>query len=208
MDKKPKSNRKSTEIRQKQIIEAAERLIWKYGSEHLTVKRIANEVGISDAAIYRHFTSKKSILMFLVNHIESVLLDDLARIQDADRDQPSISDIERAIQNHFANIKSRKGSGFQIIAEIVSLGDKALNKRTAVMIDHYISKLRELLAEGASNGYVRKDIDLDATAMLLFSMNQSLVTVWAINNKSFDLHEKYSEMWDLFRNLITKPRLS
>ena len=64
-----------TEIRQQQIVYAARKLIFKYGSEHLTVKRIAAEVGISEAAIYRHFTSKKSILSFLLTHIESILLD-------------------------------------------------------------------------------------------------------------------------------------
>ena len=64
------TKRENTEVRQQQIIDAAGSLIFKYGSEHLTVKRIAAEVGISEAAIYRHFKSKKSILSFLLSHIE------------------------------------------------------------------------------------------------------------------------------------------
>ena len=73
------SKRKNTEVRQVQIINAAGSLIFKYGSEHLTVRRIAAEVGISEAAIYRHFKSKKSILSFLLSNIEESLLRDLSR---------------------------------------------------------------------------------------------------------------------------------
>lgn len=181
-------------------------MIWKYGSEHLTLKRIAKEVGISEPAVYRHFTNKKSILLFLVDHAERALLEDLSRVR-GEGEKPSIDDIEKAIQNHFANIKSRKGTAFQIIAEIVSLGDKALNKRASVTIDKYIARLRELLAEGIDQGYVRSDIDIDSAAMLLFSMIQSLVTIWAVNNKNFDLHEKYTEMWQYFKQFIITPHM-
>ena len=49
--------RKSTAVRKQQIIEAARKLIIKSGSEHLTVRSIAKEVNITEAAIYRHFKS-------------------------------------------------------------------------------------------------------------------------------------------------------
>ena len=39
-------------IRQDQIIDAARKLVVKYGSEHVTVGKIAREVGISEGAIY------------------------------------------------------------------------------------------------------------------------------------------------------------
>ena len=58
--------RKSTTIRKQQIIEAARKLIIKKGSEHLTVRAIASVVNITEAAIYRHFKSKREILSFLM----------------------------------------------------------------------------------------------------------------------------------------------
>jgi len=56
--------RKETAVRQKEIISAARKLIVKYGSEHVTVKRMANEIGVSEAAIYRHFKSKTRFSRF------------------------------------------------------------------------------------------------------------------------------------------------
>jgi AcrR family transcriptional regulator len=198
-----KTKRETTEVRQQQIIEAAQKLIFKYGSEHLTVKRISAEVGISEAAIYRHFKSKRSILFFLITHIENVLIADISQ-KGASEESVTLETIEKTIQRHFSTIDNRKGMAFQVIAEIISLGDKSLNKKTAVMISKYISNLRDLLAEGVKSGCVRKDIDLDAAAMLLFSMIQSLVNIWALNNCSFKLIEKYTLLWQIFREAITQ----
>lgn len=195
--------RENTEVRQQQIIEAAQKLIFKYGSEHLTVKRISIEVGISEAAIYRHFKSKKSILLFLLNHIENVLTTHISREGDSD-ETVTLETIEKTIQKYFSTIDTRKGIAFQVIAEIISLGDKSLNKKASVVISKYISDLRGLLAQGVKSGYVRKDINLEAAAMLLFSMIQSLVNIWALNNCDFKLIEKYKSLWLIFREAIVQ----
>ena len=44
------------------------------GSEHITMKGIASEVGISEAAIYRHFNEKRDILLLLVDDVGANLL--------------------------------------------------------------------------------------------------------------------------------------
>ena len=63
--------------RREQIVNAARKLVIKCGSENVTVRRIAQEVGVSEAAIYRHFKSKRDILYLLVETIESNLISDL-----------------------------------------------------------------------------------------------------------------------------------
>ena len=196
------TKRRTTEFRQQQIIEAAAKLIFKYGSEHLTVKRIANEVKISEAAIYRHFTSKKSILSFLISHIEEVLLKDIS--PEITGDEPvTLETIKKIIGNHFSAIDLRKGVSFQVIAEIISLGDRKLNKQASQAIGNYISRLKEILADGVRDGAVRGDIDLEASATLLFALIQGLVNIWTLSDGSFKLTEKYASLWQIYREAIT-----
>ena len=194
--------REKTELRQQQIIAAAAKLIFKYGSEHLTVKRIAAVVGISEAAIYRHFKSKKSILSFLLSHIEEILLKDISAVR-VGTDPITLSTIEEIIGNQFSAIDLRKGFSFQVIAEIISLGDRRLNKQAAQAIDKYIFRLKELLTEGVRDGSIRKDIDLDASATLLFALIQGLVNIWALSDGSFKLTERYRSLWLIYREAIT-----
>ena len=197
------TRREHTEVRQQQIIDAARVLIFKYGSEHLTVKRIAAEVGISEAAIYRHFKSKKSILSFLLSHIEQTLLADI--FSEKTKAEPvTIDSLGKCIQKHFSAIALRKGISFQVIAEIISLGDRKLNKQAAQTIDRYISRLRELLATGVRHGSIRPDIDLEAAAMLLFGLVQGLVNIWSLSNNSFKLIDKYASLWKVYQKAIVR----
>ena len=71
--------RQSTSLRRKQIIDALRKLIIEYGSENVTVRRIAGEIGVSQGAIYRHFQSKREILDFLIDYIEENLIGDIEK---------------------------------------------------------------------------------------------------------------------------------
>lgn len=195
--------RRSTAFRKQQIIEAAAKLIFKSGSEHLTVKRIAREVGISEAAIYRHFKSKKSILSFLLDHIEIVLLSELSR-ERIGNEPVTLDTIEKTIQDHFSAIDIRKGISFQVIAEIISLGDKTLNRKASQTIDKYITRLKELLFEGVLSGSVREDIDLEASATLLFGLIQGLVNIWSLSNGAFTLVERFNSLWRIYREAVAR----
>lgn len=189
--------RQRTEIRKKQIVDAARKLIFKKGSEHVTIRGLAKEVGISEAAIYRHFKSKRDILSFLADHIIEILLQDLGNIEEGT--MTSLSVVESKLKNHFSSIEQRKGMTFLVLAEIISFGDKKLNRQVAKNIQQYLLRLEELLTEAERAGLVRKDIDLRDAALLLFGMIQGLIDIWALSNFNFDLDEKYSSLWSVFR---------
>ena len=192
--------RRSTAIRKQQIIDAARKLIIKKGSEHLTVRAMAKEVGLTEAAIYRHFRSKREILSFLMNHIMDTMLHDVERT--ATENSPSLDTIDQALKQHLSEIEQRKGMSFQIIAEIISLGDKKLNKDVYEKLNVYIDRLKHLLSEGVRSGSVKDDIDLGAAALLLFGMIQGLANIWALSGYSFDLSEKYESLWAVYRQAI------
>ncbi len=192
----------STKIRQGQIIDAARKVIVKYGSEHLTVKRIAKEVGISETAIYRHFKSKRAILSLLADHIEESLVEDITRV--TTEGHTSLEVLKSVLGSQLSSIEQRRGVYFQVIAEIISLGDKKLNGKISKAIERYTGCLKDLLAEGVKSGEVREDIDLEAAATVLFCIIQGLMNIWALNNYGFDPQEKYAALWSIFREAIVK----
>ena len=193
------TKRRNTEVRQKQIVNAAREMIVKYGSEHVTVRRIASAVGISEAAIYRHFKNKKAVLALLVDDIENRLIADFTSIGTNGKSPLEI--LEGGLRGPLS--VRRKGVSFQVIAEIVSLGDKKLNKKISVMINKYIERLTDLLSNGVKSGEVREDVDRKAAATVLFGMMQGLVSIWALSGYSFDPEEKYVALWKVFREAVS-----
>jgi AcrR family transcriptional regulator len=196
--------RRSTAIRKQQIIDAARKLIMKKGSEHLTVRAMAKEVQLTEAAIYRHFKSKREILSFLMNHITDTMLHDFERT--ATENPPSLDAIDQVLKLHLSEIEQRKGMSFQIIAEIISLGDKKLNREVYEKLNVYIDRIKSVLAEGVRGGRVKADIDLGASALLLFGMIQGLANIWALSGYSFDLAAKYEALWAVCRQAIISPQ--
>jgi AcrR family transcriptional regulator len=190
------TQRENTEVRQRQIISAARRLIVKYGSEHVTVRRMASEIGVSEGAIYRHFKSKNDVLSFLIDDIENTLIADIEN--NTAGEKKSLDVLENIIVAHLSSIEQRKGVSFHVIAEIISLGDKKLNKKIRKAIDKYIESIKNILAAGIEQGFVRQNIDVDSAALMFFSMTQGLVNVWSLSQYEFNLLQRYKPLWDMY----------
>ncbi len=193
---------KNTLIRQKEILTAARKLIVRHGSEHVTVRRIAKEIGVSEGAIYRHFKSKSDVLSFLIDDIEDTLLKDIEKNYDAGVGTMEV--MEQIARGHISAIEQRRGVSHQVIAEIVSFGDKRLNKKVFDVINKYVERIKGILTEGMEAGVIRGDIDPVAAATLFFGMTQGLVNTWALSNYSFKLEERYAPVWEVFRQAVIK----
>jgi len=194
--------RQSTHVRQRQIVSAARKLIVEYGSEHVTVRKIANEVRVSEGALYRHFKSKRDVLSFLVDDIEDTLMADIDASTVAVGSP--LDTLEQVARNYMSSVEQRKGVAFQVIAEIISLGDQKLNRKVYKVINKYISRIQDLLSTGIESGVVRSDIDLTATATLFFSMMQGLVNLWALSHYTFDLQSRYNSVWNVFCGAVIR----
>ena len=193
---------KTTAVRKDQIVNAAKRLIIKHGSENLTVRAIANEVRLSEGALYRHFKSKRDILALLVDTIEADLLGDIKTNNIAGDSYSNI--LDTILRGHISAIKQRQGISFQVIAEIIGLGDKKLNKRVSEIIAKYIYELKNLLRKGVESGELRRNLNLDGTALLLFGMIQGLINIWTLSNYETNLEESYEASWETLKESIKR----
>jgi len=108
--------REKTGFRQKQISAAAAKLIVKLGGEHVTIKNIALEIGLSEAAIYRHFRDKRAIYSFLIGYAGKVLLADLACVRRRTSWEPT--DPEFLVRRHLANVVKRRGIFFRCLPRL------------------------------------------------------------------------------------------
>jgi AcrR family transcriptional regulator len=197
--------RKSTGARKTQIIAAARKLIIRKGSEHLTVRAIAKEVEITEAAIYRHFKSKREILLFLMNHLMDSMLQEVeTRAAGGSSAAQNLYDL---VAEHLTEIEQRRGMSYHVIAEIISLGDKKLNREVYQKLQLYIERIQGLLQKGMDEGEIRPDIDPAAAALLLFGMIQGLVNYWALSNCSFDLARNFASLWNVYSRAVQPKSL-
>lgn len=65
--------RKPADSRRREIADAALKVISEQGLGRFTSLAIAREVGVSDAALFRHFASKEDIVLAVIDRMEEVL---------------------------------------------------------------------------------------------------------------------------------------
>lgn len=175
----PKTNQKreNTEARRKEIINAARKLIIRHGIEKLTLKRVAIEVGISEAAIYKHFKNKRDVLFGLVDHIEENLMGDVERGRADIDNHKNIEIIENIFKSHMSGIEQRKGISYLIIAEIISLGDNKLNKKVMNILNRYMACIKDVIFEGIKCGEIKENLNVETAVTVYFGMIQGLISL-------------------------------
>jgi AcrR family transcriptional regulator len=185
--------RRKTGFRQKQIAAAAAKLIVKLGGEHVTIKNIALEIDLSEAAIYRHFPDKRAIYSFLIGYAEKVLLADLSYVRR--RKSLELADPDFFIRRHLSNVVKRRGIFFLVFTEVISMGDRQLNREAIDGINNYIAYMAQIFESCIASRYFRGDSDPACSAFIFYSLLQFLVNCWTLSGYSFDLESRFDDVW-------------
>lgn len=113
-------------VRQDQVAEAAGRIIVAEGLAAATFKRIARELGISEALIYNYFTDQIDLFTFIARR-EQVLVSDMQ--QEAYEEFDEYLDQVRGSQSRYLDYVALRGSLFQTL-----LGNRGV--RAALREEH------------------------------------------------------------------------
>ena len=184
--------------RQTQIIETAITIIAEKGIKDLTVARIAERLGITDAALYRHFAGKRDILFgmadFLEDKVISRLVKEIFSGQNPDRRLSSL------LKSFFSHLEHHRGFPRLLFSEAVHNNDPELRSRFLAIIEKVILLFRKQLDLSVSEGILRKDLDTEAAARILFGLIQSSALLFSLS----DFNPKILKEPDRFLEVLLK----
>ena len=193
--------RQTTTIRKQQIIEAARRLITDKGMEAVTIDAIAETVGFSEAAIYRHFSSKQQILHQLISDLEHDLLACVASAQTTEPNALRV--LECILEAHLADVEGSRGVSFIVVAGAMSFEGIGLSHRIREMLDRFIESIKEVMRRGVGEGEFHKNLNVDAAAFTFLGMIQSTATIWALNDYSWSLDQWRNQILEIYKKGVT-----
>ena len=184
------------EDRQQQIAEVARKIITTQGMDHLTMDSLAEEIGLSEAGIYRHVDSKRDILQMVLEDVERALLG--AVNQGRMKGSTPLEQLKYILRAHLSYSERRKGLSFLVLDEIIHLDDRKLQIYARKIVERYLDGISQVLISGQSDGSVRNDLDVAMATRLYFGMVQGNVTLWALQSHSFSLTDRHEGLWDLY----------
>lgn len=130
--------------RQQEIVDAAVRVVREEGWSSLTVRRLAERLGVTDPALYRHFRSKGELALAIADRMQEMLLGPIRRIA-ANAAATPAERIERILLHHVDLILATDGLPILLMAEAAT-GDERLAGRLRQIMGEYMATVTAQIA--------------------------------------------------------------
>jgi AcrR family transcriptional regulator len=160
------NHRETLTPRQEEIIDRTLELVREMGIGGLTTRKIAKKVGFTEAALFRHYPTKQALLLALMDRLEDLLVEPIARIA-TDGAAGAAERLERMVRHHTAVVRQFNSLPIILLAEASVSGDVALVDRMRAIFERYLSLLEEVVRAGQARGEIISAIQPDCVAMLL-----------------------------------------
>lgn len=190
---------KSTE-RQSEIINVTIDLIAKGGIQNFTMKSLAEEIGISEPAIYRHFKSKLEILLAILENIRAE-----ARKTDKQNDSHekwTIAEIDRMLRGQIQRFIQKPSLASIIFAEEIFQNELQLSNAVLSIMNERCDLMEMVIQKEQERGAVRKDISAHTIAHMIMGTVRFMVNRWNISGHKYDLQMEYIENWAAITKMI------
>lgn len=159
--------------RQREILDKTLEIVRENGLAGLTTKKIAEKVGFTEAALYRHFPTKKALIGGLMDRLEDMLIMPIQEIA-----SDSTASVEQRLQgilsHHVRLIYEQNSLPILLLAEATASGDPALLSRMRNILHRYLSILEGLIREGRTKGLTEGGPEDDCLALVLLGAPAAL----------------------------------
>lgn len=163
-------SRLSSEQRRRELTDAALRVIATRGVSALSTRALADEVGLSTGAIFRHFASIDALLDAVVARVE-----ELIEATYPPEGLAPVERLERFVEARSAAVGQQLGILRLLLSEqfLLALPSRGAERLTGC-IERSRAYVRECLREGQSRGEVRDDLSAESLAPIVLGTIQML----------------------------------
>ncbi|HEY0634265.1 MAG TPA: nucleoid occlusion factor SlmA [Gammaproteobacteria bacterium] len=178
--------------RRQQILEALAQMLESSPGERITTAGLAKQVGVSEAALYRHFASKAKMFEGLIEFIEETVFGLVNRIMADERGALARCEKIELVLLGFA--ARNPGMTRILIGDALTGENERLRGRVGQFFDRLETQFKQVLREGAAVGEVPAE-GISATANLLLAVAEGRMNQFVRSGFRRLPTELWSEQW-------------
>jgi len=186
--------------RQKQIIHTSINLIANQGIQTMTIKNIANEIGVSEPAIYRHFKSKFDIIYTIMDYFDNYSLEVCEKIENPKFN--AMESVDCFFKNRYRFFADHPELTKVMFSEEAFQYDARLSQKIMHIMHQHREILLAIIEQGQKDGLIRTDIGFDHLFHLIIGSMRLLVDRWCFSNFSFDIYDKGMALWKSVKKIL------
>jgi AcrR family transcriptional regulator len=132
--------------RQDEILDRTIELMREAGLAGLTMKKVAERVGFTEPAMYRHFPTKQALLLGVAGRLGGMFLGPVRALAER-TDLPPLERIERIVAHHIGLIVDTDGLPILLLAEATASNEEELAQKMAGIAGTYLQIVGQLASE-------------------------------------------------------------
>jgi len=197
---KPRKRRMGAEERQEEIVQVAINLAAKAGAESVTTQDMADAMGLTQGAIFRHFPTKDDIWLAAINWVRRRLMSVVEAA--AARSENPLEALEGMFLAHVSFIAKHPAIPRLVFSDYLLRRDTRLKQLIQEIITGYEFRIAGLLGQAKAAGLARPDLDEGSAATLFIGMIQGLVLQSNIFSGRRSLLDEAKKVFPIYLNGI------
>jgi TetR/AcrR family transcriptional regulator len=179
--------------RRQQILEALAHMLEASPGARITTAALAKQVGVSEAALYRHFPSKSKMLEGLIEFVEETLFSRAALI--ADEDISAEAKCGKILQLLLAFAERNPGITRLLTGDALAGETDRLRKRVAQLFDRLEAQMKQILREAELREGLHFELSVGATVNAWMSAAEGKIAQFVRSEFTRPPSEGWQELW-------------
>ncbi len=187
--------------RQQEIIVAAGQLITESGYAKLTTKRLAERMHFSEAALYRHFSSKQDILVKMLELLTASVQERMELV--ASQEERPDQRLRAMFDSHFTYFKAHPEYLMAIFATNFLEQSPEIDVATKGLMEVMRGHLKAVVGDGQKAGIFTASISTDMLVHIVMGTFRLHMLQWRMTAKNTDVKRAGNKLIDTVLTLIT-----
>lgn len=165
--------RRPAKERRAVTVETVVKLAAEQNPSNITTSAIAERMGLTQGALFRHFPNKDAIIQAVMEWVSSRLL---SKVDKAMKTALSpLAALEAMFNAHIEFVTMHPGVPRMLFGELQNAEETVPKRIAQTFIRQYGERLHRLIEEGKSRGELYADLDTEASAILFIGTIQGLI---------------------------------
>ncbi|WP_095210242.1 nucleoid occlusion factor SlmA [Endozoicomonas ascidiicola] len=179
--------------RKQQILEALAHMLETAPGTRITTSALAKEVGVSEAALYRHFPSKAKMFEGLIEFIEEALFSRITLIL-AEEQSVSVK-CEKMLRLLLGFCEKNAGLTRILTGDALAGETDRLRQRVIQLFDRLETQLKQTLREAEMKEGVRTRMTVSVTANLMLAAAEGRIVQYVRSEFKRLPTENWADQW-------------
>jgi AcrR family transcriptional regulator len=166
------------ESRKQQIVETVLELVATHGTEAVSFQLIADRIGVTQPAVFRHFPTKEALWLAVMDWLEQHLVGIYMLADEAD--EAALVVLGGMFLQHIRLIERYPALAKLVFSDHLRLQFPSLQVRFGTIHKGYMARLSAVLERAKSDGSVSETVDPKDAATMFLSLVQGLGFQFAI----------------------------